>query len=156
MSVTGDADFAQFHSISISVGDSMPDMLGVLRKVDPTFQEVGHIGHPTRATKYRNAEKLDVEFLVPNRGSDDHQGKPARMPALGGAGAEPMRFLDYLIHQPVRSVLLHKAGVALSVPAPDRYAVHKAYCGGPKEGRRQWAAKGCEGHHAGRHSDPSA
>lgn len=51
--------------------------------------------------------------------------KPAEMPALGGAGAEPLRFLDYLIHDPVRTVLLHKAGITVNVPRPERYAVHK-------------------------------
>nr|WP_312002374.1 GSU2403 family nucleotidyltransferase fold protein [Bradyrhizobium hereditatis] len=37
---TGDADFAQFHEISVAVGDSMPPILEVLRRVDPTFREV--------------------------------------------------------------------------------------------------------------------
>lgn len=60
-----------------------------------------------------------------DRGSDAHQGKPARMPALGGTAAEPVRYLDFLIHAPVRSLLLHKAGIPVSVPAPERYAVHK-------------------------------
>jgi hypothetical protein len=47
------------------------------------------------------------------------------MPALGGASAQPLRFLDFLIHQPIRAVLLHGAGVPVNVPAPERYAVHK-------------------------------
>jgi hypothetical protein len=47
------------------------------------------------------------------------------MPALGGAYAQPLRFLDYLLHEPVRSVLLHRAGIAVTIPAPERYAVHK-------------------------------
>ncbi len=125
LSLTGDADFAQFHSISILAGDSTPPMLDVLQTVDPTFREVPHIEHPVIGTKYRNADKFYVEFLVPNRGSDDYQGKPTKMPALGGAGAEPMCFLDYLIYQPVRSVLLHRDGIVVSVPAPERYAIHK-------------------------------
>jgi hypothetical protein len=37
---TGDADFAQFHQISVAVGDSMPPMLDVLRRVDPSFREI--------------------------------------------------------------------------------------------------------------------
>lgn len=37
----------------------------------------------------------------------------------------PLGFLDYLIHTPVRSVLLHKAGIPVRVPAPERYALHK-------------------------------
>lgn len=47
------------------------------------------------------------------------------MPALGGASAENPRFLDFLICEPVRTVLLYREGVSVNVPAPERYAVHK-------------------------------
>jgi hypothetical protein len=47
------------------------------------------------------------------------------MPALGGASATPLRFLDFLIREPSRSVVLHKGGVPVTVPTPERYAVHK-------------------------------
>ena len=47
------------------------------------------------------------------------------MPALGGAYAQPLRFLDFLLIDPVRSVMLHRSGVSVTVPAPERYAVHK-------------------------------
>jgi hypothetical protein len=63
--------------------------------------------------------------LTPNRSSDDYSGKAAKLPALGGAAGEPLRFLDFLIHQPVRTVMLHKGGVPVLVPDPARYAVHK-------------------------------
>lgn len=122
---TGDADFAQFHSISTAVGDSIPPILDVLRKVDPSFREVPHQSGGARSTQFQNNGRYKVEFVTPNTGSDDHMDKPADMPALGGAGAEPLRFLDYLIHDPVRTVLLHKAGVTVNVPRPERYAVHK-------------------------------
>ncbi|WP_199699252.1 GSU2403 family nucleotidyltransferase fold protein [Oleomonas cavernae] len=42
-----------------------------------------------------------VEFLTPNRGSDDCSGRPTTMPALGGATAQPLWFLNFLIHQPI-------------------------------------------------------
>ena len=38
------------------------------------------------------------------------------MPALGGASAEPLRFLDFLIHAP---------SALCSSMAPERFAVHK-------------------------------
>jgi hypothetical protein len=47
------------------------------------------------------------------------------MPALGGASAQPLRYLDFLIHEPVWSVILHRGGVPVRVPQPARYAVHK-------------------------------
>ena len=47
------------------------------------------------------------------------------MPALGRASAENLRFLDFLIYEPVRTVLLHREGVNVNIPAPERYAIHK-------------------------------
>jgi len=122
--MTTDIDVAQFHAISLLVEDSLPPILEVLRAVEPGFAEIPDQAGGRFATRFR-AQGIEVEFLTPNRAGDEHQGKPAPMPALGGAAATPLRFLDYLIHEPVRSVLLHKAGVPVRVPAPERYAVHK-------------------------------
>lgn len=122
---TGDADFAQFHSISRAIEDEMPSVLETLRAVDPSFRPIPHPAGGAQSTQYANDRNYRVEFLTPNRGSDDHAGKPAAMPALGGTAARPMRFLDFLIRDPIRTVMLHKAGVPVVVPAPERYAVHK-------------------------------
>lgn len=122
---TGDADFAQFHSISAAVQDEIPPMLDLLRRVDPTFREVPHPADSRRTTAFVSRSGFRVEFLTPNTGSEAHDGLPAPMPALGGASAQPLRFLDFLIHEPVRGVLLHGAGIPVLVPAPERFAVHK-------------------------------
>ena len=124
--MTGDADFAKFHSISAELGDEVqPAILEALRAVDPTFHPVPHRAQSAATTKFRNRLGFDVEFLTPNRGSDDHRGKPTPMPSLGDVSAEPLRFLDFLIRDPVQSVLLHKGGVPVTIPAPERFAVHK-------------------------------
>jgi len=122
---TQDADFAQFWGVSKHIGDSMRPILEVLRGVDDTFTEIPNIDDPFVSTAYRNKAKYKVDFLTPNRGSDEHQGKPARMKALAGGGAQPLRHLDFLIHQPERSVLLYNGGVPVTVPRAERYAVHK-------------------------------
>jgi hypothetical protein len=122
---TQDADFAQFWGISENIGDSMLTVLEVLRRVDETFVEVPHISDPFVTTSYRNAAKYKVDMLTPNRGSDDHQDKPAKMKALGGSGAQPLRHLDFLIHEPERSVLLYAGGMPVTIPRAERYAIHK-------------------------------
>jgi hypothetical protein len=122
---TADADFAQFHSISVEVEDAMPPILDVLTKVDKTFREIPHHADSRHSTRFVSRSGYKVEFLTPNTGAEEHEGRPASMPALGGASAEPLRFLDFLIYQPVRAVLLHNAGVPVLVPAPERYAIHK-------------------------------
>ena len=43
-----------------------------------------NITDPFVTTAYRNKTFYRVDSLTPNRGSDDHQGKPARMKAAGG------------------------------------------------------------------------
>lgn len=122
--LTGDIDLAQFHSISFLVDDSLPPVLDVLRNVDKGFHEIPNQADDRHATKFSTG-RFTVEFLTPNRSKDDYQRKPAPMPALGGAAAQPLRYLDYLIYRPARSVMLHNAGVPVWVPAPERYAIHK-------------------------------
>lgn len=122
---TADADFAQFHSISVAVNDSIPSILEVLRSVDPSFRPVPHQTNSLQSTQFISKSKYKVEFLTPNPSSADYDGKPATMPALGGSAAEPLRFLDYLIYEPVRATILHAAGVPVLVPSPQRYAMHK-------------------------------
>jgi hypothetical protein len=123
---TGDVDVAQFHSISVSVNDSLPDMLGVLQSVDPSFAEIPHRADGRFATRFiARDSKLSVDFLTPNYSKDDYSERPAIMPSLGGASAQPLRFLDFLIAEPTRSLLMHKGGIPVRVPTPERYAVHK-------------------------------
>jgi hypothetical protein len=123
--MTGDVDFAQFHSISTALEDTLPPILEVLRKVDPTYREIPHSGDSRSSTKFENARRFNIEFLTPNTGSDDYEDLPAPMASLGGASAQPLRFLDFLIHEPIRSVMLYGGGVPVTIPAPERYAVHK-------------------------------
>lgn len=138
---TGDADFAQFHEISVAIKDSMPPILDVLRQVDPTFRDIPSQSDGRFSTQFVSRDKFKVEFLTPNLGSDDQAGKPVAMPALGGAAAFPLRFLDYLIYEPIRAVLLHGAGVPVLIPSPERYAIHKLIVGSRREEEREASAK---------------
>jgi len=123
--MTQDADFAQFWGISENIGESMPPPLTVLRGVDETFRQVATLDDPFVSTQYRNKAGYRVDFLTPNRGSDEHQGKAAKMTALVNTGAVPLRHLDFLIHEPERSVLLYGGDVPITIPRAERYAVHK-------------------------------
>jgi hypothetical protein len=122
---TDDADFAQFWGVSQNIDESMEHPLTVLRTIDPTFKEVPDINDPFVTSRYRTRTGYKVEFLTPNRGSEDHSGRPAKMKALAGAGAQPLRHLEFLIHQPERSVMLFGGGVPVTLPRAERYAVHK-------------------------------
>lgn len=63
-----------------------------------------------------------VEFLTPLKGRDT--GKRTEIRQLG-VPAIPLRFLDYLIEEPVAAIALGRKPVLVRVPSPARYAVHK-------------------------------
>ena len=42
-------------------------------------------------------------------------------------------YMDYLIRDPVRTVLLHGAGISVVVPDPSRFAVHKLILAGRRQ-----------------------
>ncbi len=119
---TGDVDIAQFKNVSLAVEDNTPSVLETLRSVDKTFRTIPNMLDGRRVTNYAAKGGLRVDFLTPNEGEET--GQPQSLPALQ-TDAQPLRFLDFLIHDPEPAVLLHDAGVFVQVPAPARYAVHK-------------------------------
>jgi hypothetical protein len=128
--LTGDADLAQDYAISSEVEDSIPPIVGLLQSVDPSFRALPHASGSPRSNAFRNSSGYRVEFLTTNRGAEEYSNQPAQMPALGGASAEPLRFMDFLLLDPVRTILLHRAGVSVVVPDPSRFAVHKLIVAG--------------------------
>jgi hypothetical protein len=118
---TGDVDIAQFENVSVAVGDQIPPVLDVLKDVDKTFRAVRHI-HEHNVTSYVSKGGLRVDFLTPNEGRDTDA--PQHLPAFQ-TDAEPLRFLDFLIHEPEPAIILHNAGIYVLVPSPQRYAIHK-------------------------------
>jgi hypothetical protein len=132
---TGDIDIAQFRNASVAVGDSTPPVLEVLKGVDTTFRAVPHVVDGRRVTSYAAKGGVRVDFLTPNTGPET--GEPQALPALQ-TDAQPLRFLDYLIHDPEPAVILHGAGIAVQVPAAARFAIHKLIL---SRRRREGAAK---------------
>ncbi len=123
--MTGDVDIAQFRSISVAVDDTTDPLLDSLRAIDPSFEPLPHQTHRSRVVAFRNAKDFRVEFLSPHTGGMEQAREPFRMPSLNEAAAQPLRYLDFLIHKPERSVLLHGGGLPVLVPSPDRFCVHK-------------------------------
>lgn len=99
----GDADIAQHYAISHEAEDSLPPIVDLLRSVDPTFRPVPHRSGVAASSTFVSGSGYRGEFLTSNRGIDDYLDLPAKM-ALGGAGADPLRFLDFLIRDPIRTI----------------------------------------------------
>lgn len=120
---TGDLDIAQDYGVSVALNDQIEvDFLECLRAVSPSFQAVSNIFDPATAASYVSDGQFRVDVLTTNRGAPARG--LARLPSLKSQ-ATPLRFLDYLLRDPVPAVALHRAGVLVTVPKPERYAVHK-------------------------------
>ena len=117
--MTQDADLAatrlaiQHLAKGVHVGD-------MLTNADETF-----------APRFSQTDKLPRRFqsaktglvveLLTTRGRSDG---PVQIPSLGCA-AIPLRFMEYLLEDPIEAVALYGPGVRIKVPDPARYAVHK-------------------------------
>jgi hypothetical protein len=123
--MTGDVDLAQFRSISIGVEDTTPPLLEVLRAVDPTFRAIPNRDPRLASTAFANSSNFRLDILTAHRGGNEEMGAPMKLDALAGVSGEPLRFMDYLLRAPVRSLVLYGPGVSVNVPAPERFAIHK-------------------------------
>lgn len=122
---TEDVDLAQFHGIAVAIDDVAASPFDALREIDPSFAPVPSLSSPVLTSTLANARGYRVELLTPLQGSDDRSGSLVALPTTPGLHAQPLRFLDFLIYHEVPTALLHGPGIAINVPAPERYALHK-------------------------------
>ncbi len=143
---TGDVDIGQFPAISIAVGDRIePDLLSVLKGVDPAFEAVPSPFDPRRTLRYAirggGEERFVVDVLAPMRGPT--RDRPVHLPALEG-DAQPLRFLDFLLYREIEALVLHGTGIPVKAPAPERFAVHKLLVAARRPAGRAKARKDLE------------
>jgi hypothetical protein len=98
------------------------DILGILRRSDPTFDTSPQLDRKALPKKFRSKSGVIVELLTPVRTRADDG--VVDIPRLG-AGAVPLQYLSYLIEDAIEVTALAGSGFLVTVPQPARYAVHK-------------------------------
>jgi hypothetical protein len=117
--MTGDLDLA---TVNLAISADPPEsMEAILRRADPSFAAVMQLDPRQPAARFRNDRGYLVDLLSQERRRDE---RPVPLPQLE-AGAEPLQHLRWLIESPVPTVALWGAGIAVRVPQPARFAVHK-------------------------------
>lgn len=118
--MTGDLDLA---TARLALAAEPPEGIeSILKRADPTFTSIPQLDPRQPSSRFRNAENYLVDLLTPIRSRADKNPMP--LTALE-AGAAPLQYLDWLIEEPVPTVALWGAGIAVNVPQPARFAVHK-------------------------------
>lgn len=118
---TADVDIAFDNSIEVS-GKPL-NILEALRKIVPDFREVPGLSNRYPPHSFISGNGIRVDILAPLIG----KSRPSiKVKNVLGAAAEPLRFLDFLIKDPIKAVLIGpKGGIPVVVPDPTRYALHK-------------------------------
>jgi hypothetical protein len=116
---TDDVDFAAPRGLRLigATGASVVDQIeragvGMTPVYDPTT------GKPL---KWLADGKVEVEFLAPV-GADE-----ALVSVHDGLGlqVQTLRYIEFLLRDPIQTVALFRSGVLISVPRPARFALHK-------------------------------
>jgi hypothetical protein len=118
--MTGDLDLATAQlALTADPPERMED---VLRRADATYEGIAQLDPRQPPSRFRNAEGYLVDLLTPTRRRTDQNPMPLKALA---AGAAPLQYLDWLIREPIPTVALWGSGIALQVPQPAKFAVHK-------------------------------
>jgi hypothetical protein len=99
------------------------NLLDILKETGLPFVEVPSLRRTEPPTSFKvRGQKLKVDLLVPARGEPY---RSVAVPVLG-AHAIGLPCLDYLLHEPVRSIAIGKDRLMpVALPRPGRYCVHK-------------------------------
>lgn len=127
--MTGDLDLA---TADLALTAEPPESFElILKRADPSFAPVMQIDPRKPPSRFGAADGFFVDLITPTRTRADTN--PVPMKALA-AGAAPLQHVEWLIAGPVRTVALWGAGVAVNIPQPAKFAVHKLILAQKRDG----------------------
>lgn len=120
--MTQDVDVAADYRLSVAVSELSADIPAAIDSLEMGFFPVPRLSHSAPSTSYAiRGKTLRIDLLTPSR-----QGMtaPIFIRRLNAAAA-PLKYLDYLIEDPVTAVMIAATPCLVKVPQPARYALHK-------------------------------
>ena len=120
--LTQDIDVASSDNVAIAVPNLQADVPAAIDSLRMGFFPVPRLSRKEPSTSYAiRGKTLRVDLLTPaQRGAT----APVFIRRLNAA-ATPLRYLDYILEDPMRAVMLAGTPCLINVPRPARYALHK-------------------------------
>ena len=120
--MTQDVDLASDARIAVAVPDLRADVPAALESLQMGFFPVPRLSRKEPSTSYAiRGKTLRIDLLTPaKRGAT----APVFIRRLNAAAA-PLKYLDYLIKEPISAVMISGNPCLVKVPQPARYALHK-------------------------------
>lgn len=120
--MTQDVDLASDTRMAIAVPDLQADVPAALESLQMGFFPVPRLSHKEPSTSYAiRGKTLRIDLLTPARRGIT---TPVFIRRLNAAAA-PLKYLDYLIEEPINAVMISGNPCLVKVPQPARYALHK-------------------------------
>jgi hypothetical protein len=119
---TRDVDIAVSRNVSIAVPGISADIPKAMESLAMGFFPVPRLNHKHPSTSFaiRN-NPLRLDLLTPAKGDDT---EPVYINRLNAA-AQPLKFLGYLIENPIQGAVMNGGATLVLIPQPIRYALHK-------------------------------
>jgi hypothetical protein len=121
---TQDVDIASSrrNGLDIAVPMLTTDVPKILDGLQMGFLPIPALNAKSPSTSFKvRGKPLRVDLLTPGRGASE---KPVFIPRLNAA-AQPLNYLDYLLHETDTAAVIESGPVLVNVPAPARFALHK-------------------------------
>jgi hypothetical protein len=119
---TRDVVIAIERNVSIAVPDMISDVPKTLESMEMGFFPIPRLNHKEPSTSFSiRRNPLRVDLITPQKSRSDG---PVFIKRLNAA-AQPLKFLDYLIEDPIRGAVLNGDATIVLIPQPIRYALHK-------------------------------
>lgn len=120
--VTQDVDFAVSPECMVAVPGSGEPLRDTIMAADDAFLEVPMLNPKAPSTSFIiRGKDFRVDIITPKV---EAAKSPVYVPSINSY-AESVRFLDFVLEDTQKAVMLAKAGVIVNVPNPARYALHK-------------------------------
>lgn len=131
---TQDVDIAADRTVDIGIGSMGGDVPSALESLEMGFLPVPGLDRTSPSTSFKvRGHSLRVDLLTPSARA---ASRPIAIRRFSAA-AQPLRFLDYLIERPVRAAVVDGGVVAVNVPDPARFALHKLIIAGERPAAMQ-------------------
>ena len=129
--LTQDLDFAVIPECMVAIPGEGEPLRETILAADDDFLEVPLLDPNKQSTSFKvRGRDFRVDLITPKTGRGD---SPKFVPPVKSY-AETVRFLEFVLEDTQKAVMLAKAGVVVNVPNPARFALHKLAVTGSKPG----------------------
>jgi hypothetical protein len=126
---TQDVDIAIDPKLDVAIPGVSADLPSALDSLEMGFLPVSGLDRNSPTTSFKvRGQSLRVDLLTPVARARSGAVALTRF----AAAAQPMRFLDYLIESSVKAAVVNGGAIAVNVPDPARFALHKLIVAGER------------------------